>query len=416
MLVSKLTSEANLSLNMIPVDTASETPLHRALSDRDLTQQTEGTSACPSHSVLSSPNPRKGLRSPRAKGPYKVAQVPKGAHKALVIGLNGPIAHKERSLGYAVQDAKRFEKCLKKLNGLGQQPNSHLSGGFNFEIEVLTDEDGKSVPRTKIFRALDTLFSGAKSEDLLVLFFSGHCSKNQPNGIVSLMTVEDNNNYRLVPSTVFSQYINKLPPGCTVEVFLDCCYSSGLVQLENVIRKMTPDSIAPKSIHWSPFSSEIVTGRHSDTAPSSAPPLVVFSGSQCIDSNSSNDSGTAAGATKIPCVTNRALVGLPGPRPNEKISTQAHVIVWAASDITEKAYESCQYEAGPLAKTICDKIEQSSVMQREILWEQAMSDMDYENGLRRAILPGTDQHARILASFQNSEEIMNTPIFCTPPR
>ncbi|CAE6515139.1 unnamed protein product [Rhizoctonia solani] len=175
------------------LDDSQETPLLKALGGHDLSPQIECMPTYPS------------LKVPMAKGrsdPVSQAHIPKGDHRALVIGLNGPVAHKDRSLNFAAQDAKRFAKCLQELNKRDQRLGSELSGGFNFSIELLTDEDGNSVPRKQVFRALSTLFNGAKPGDLLVLFFSGHCSVNKSNGVVSLMTVEGNESYLLVPSTV----------------------------------------------------------------------------------------------------------------------------------------------------------------------------------------------------------------------
>ncbi|CAE6482365.1 unnamed protein product, partial [Rhizoctonia solani] len=342
-----------------------ETPLLKALGGHDLCQCIEGTPTRSSHSTSSHLLPNnlpKGLRAPRAKGlsePITQVCVPSGAQKALVIGLNGPISHKERSLDYAVLDAQRFEKCLKELNNLGRQPNSQLSAGFDFQIEVLTDEGGKCVPRKKVLRALDALFSGAKTGDLFVLFFSGHCSTIKPNGIVALLTVEDDNSSLLVPSTVFSHHINKLPPGCTVEIFLDCCYSGGLIKLDNVIQEMTPTSATPGGVQGL---------THVAYSVSAAPPF-----SPTISSSGGNP-GTTTEALNTQYSTTQPPETFPGSRPNGQISTHADVIVWAASGPTEKAYESCNGKGGPLANTICDKIEHSikagTIVDREELWGQ----------------------------------------------
>ncbi|KAH7334741.1 caspase domain-containing protein [Rhizoctonia solani] len=389
-----------------PSDNLDETPLLKALGGHDLSRHIEGTPTRSSHSSnrLLPNNPIKRLRVPRAKGrsePVTSVDIPSGAHKALVIGLNGPMSHKERSLDYAVQDAKRFEKCLKELNNLDQQTDSQLSRGFDFNIELLTDEGGKCVPRTKVLRALDTLFSGAQPGDLLVLFFSGHCATIKPNGIVALLTVENNNSSRLVPSTVFNQYISKLPPGCTVEVFLDCCYSGGLMKLDNVIQEMAPTSVTSGVVH---------SLNHIAYGVSAAPPFSLTS------SSSSGSPATTAGTSSTPCNPTQPLAALPGLNPNEKISTHADVIVWAASGATEKAYESCSVEGGPLANTICNKIEQSvkegTIVGRKELWEQVTRDITYDNEKRQEILPGTYQYARILASSQDTGEIMSTPLFC----
>ncbi|CAE6502386.1 unnamed protein product [Rhizoctonia solani] len=413
----------NGSLDESPSEDINETPLLKALGGHDLSRQIEGTPASSSHSTpnfVRLKNPLKGLEAPRAKGrsePVARAHIPKGDHKALVIGLDGPVAHKDRSLDYAVRDAKLFEKRLKELNDLGQQSGSHLSGHFDFKIQVLTDEGGKIVPRTEVFKALRALFDGAKSDDLLVLFFSGHCCLTKPNGVVSLMTVEENQSYRLVPSTVFSEHINKLPPGCTVEVFLDCCYSSGLIQVNNIIRKMTPDSAAPGSINGSSPSEPTGSGTTPSTTPASrgchtygtfAAPIRKDSNSSKCPSTSADTPGTSRGPTQA---------GLQGPRPGIKINTEASVIIWAASDADEKAYESPTREGGPLTLAVCDEIKNSvdmgEIVGREQLWNRVRENIKHENDEYKRGIQG--QHARVLASSQNSEEIMNTPLFCIPP-
>ncbi|CAE6506433.1 unnamed protein product [Rhizoctonia solani] len=170
------TVESNIQLDEHSLGDINETPLLKALGGHDLSQQIECLSTYTSPSTptcVPLNHPLRGLKAPKAKGraePAPQLHVPKGDHRALVIGLNGPTAHKERRLDYAVRDAKRFEKCLKELNNLSQRPDSQLSGCFNFKIEVLTDEDEKCVPRARVFRALETLFKDAKSGDLLVLF------------------------------------------------------------------------------------------------------------------------------------------------------------------------------------------------------------------------------------------------------
>ncbi|CAE6458020.1 unnamed protein product [Rhizoctonia solani] len=368
------------------------------LGGRDLSQQLEGVPAYASNNQPSQ-IPQKDLlgclKAPRCKGRSESlvkANVPKGLHKALVIGLNSADSHGE-PLNHAIRDAKNFEGCLKKLN--------NLSGGFHFEVEMLIDEDRKSVPRTRVFRALEKLFSGAKPDDLLVLFFSGHCSKNQSNGVVSLMTVEDNQSFRLIPSTVFSTYISKLPPGCTVEIFLDSCYSGGLIQLDNTIRDMAPGNVAPEGIHSSPFSTGAPFALPTRTGPfpavsSSAVQHLAYGVSAApiqkyTESDSGKGPGVIAGMSSSP--RNPTHAASPGPQPGVKISTEASVvgliekisspgtksanmaqIVWAASGSGEKAYESCRIEGGPLANAICDEIIKSAggTVQREVLWNRVM--------------------------------------------
>ncbi|KAG8689801.1 hypothetical protein FRC11_000504 [Ceratobasidium sp. 423] len=416
MVVVTLTGGPNGSHDESLSGGTNKTPLLLKVSgDRDPSPQIEGLPESPSHST---PNfvllnkPIKALGAPRAKGrsePATRAHVPKGDHKALVvqIGLDGPVGHKDRPLDYAVRDAKLFEKRLKELNELARQPDSPLFGNFDFKIEVLTDEGGKSVPRTTVFKALRALFNGAKADDLLVLFFSGHCCLNPSNEVVSLMTVEDNQSYRLVPSTVFNEHINKLPPGCTVEVFLDCCYSSGLIQVDNVIRKMTPDDAAPGSVNGSSPPSTPAAGTDSDPAPSSTPAsrgcpaYGTFEALIHKDSNSSKGPGTAAETPGTPI--GPAQAGLRGPRPGLKINTEACVVIWAASDANEKAYESPTHEGGPLTHAICDEIKKSTdigeIVGREQLWNRVRDNIKCENAMYRRGYGG--QHAKVLASSRN---------------
>ncbi|CAE6486912.1 unnamed protein product [Rhizoctonia solani] len=306
--------------------------------------------------------------------------VPKGDHKALVIGLNGPMHPTERSLDYATQDARRFERSLKELNNLGQSPDSRLSQNFNFKIEVLTDEDGQNVSRVAIFRALDTLFTGAKPDDLIVLFISGQCSLFGRNGIVSLMTVGDGEQLRLIPSTVFSQHFSKLPPGCTVEVFLDCNYGAGLVRLNHVIRKMTMDDAIDKIPDGLPSPSMLTHTPNPDAA-------VTFTSNPMLS---------------------------PGTLPRT-IDTNAYITVWAASDVDKKAYESPSHEGGVLASAISEEIQKYAAMGeivgRETLWKRVRKDIELENKLWERV-PGAEQHPIVLASSENSKEIMSTPLFC----
>ncbi|KAG9123127.1 hypothetical protein FRC07_000200 [Ceratobasidium sp. 392] len=176
---------------------------------------------------------------------------PKGlppAKKALVIGINNGCLSESERLKFAVKDAERFRKCL--IDRLGFKPDN---------VCMLTDagSGNGAVPLSKITENLRWLFGNAKPDDTLVLFISGHCQYNDTNKVVSLISVEEHTKPRLIPSTIFRSYFDKLPFGCTVEVFgsllvfvlcsksvlllqvvLDCCYSAGLIKLPNIIGKL----------------------------------------------------------------------------------------------------------------------------------------------------------------------------------
>ncbi|KAF8608144.1 hypothetical protein BDV93DRAFT_243109 [Ceratobasidium sp. AG-I] len=149
------------------------------------------------------------LRAPRSKGRPPI-------RKALSIGMNYTMLDEDRRLRFAVDDANRFAKCLKdRLNFEGHN------------VRTLTDGPDQPLTITTIRRELNWLFDNATAGDVLTLFISGHCVLNEGNKVVSFLTVEGKSVHAYMPSTIFLSHLGKVPQGCTVEIFLDCCHSAG---------------------------------------------------------------------------------------------------------------------------------------------------------------------------------------------
>ncbi|KAG9077396.1 hypothetical protein FRC06_008945, partial [Ceratobasidium sp. 370] len=63
------------------------------------------------------------------------------------------------------------------------------------------DEDSGTIRQEKILRELNWLFEDASSDDMLVLFISGHCQLDTGTKVVSLLSVEGELKHILIPST-----------------------------------------------------------------------------------------------------------------------------------------------------------------------------------------------------------------------
>ncbi|KAG8710646.1 hypothetical protein FRC08_016891 [Ceratobasidium sp. 394] len=182
------------------------------------------SSSCRVHRLTIQDTHRASPRPPKAKGA-----------RALSIGINGRQLGPEKALKYAGADAKRFTGCLIKYLGFKEE-----------EVHTLTDEESETIRRGEILPELNWLFKGPqegatrKSNDMLVLFISGHCQLNEENKIVSLLSMEGDPNQRIA-SPRLGSYLEELPSGCTVEVVLDCCHGAGLIRLPE-IQKMELDN------------------------------------------------------------------------------------------------------------------------------------------------------------------------------
>ncbi|KAG8701355.1 hypothetical protein FRC08_004126 [Ceratobasidium sp. 394] len=209
------------------------------------------------------------LRPPKTKGPNRAGEgenVPRsngsgrqetlqeeyaeasqtGVQKALLIGMNSARQGEKFKLRFADNDAKRFANCLIKRLGFSEE---------NVRILTDTDPENPALPFETITKGLNWLFDDARSGDTMVLLISGHCVLNGTNKVVSLISAEEHIKPRLIPSTVFRSYFDKLPQGCTVEVVLDCCYSAGLIKLPHLVAKMDMGGGKNANVMSTPSSS-----------------------------------------------------------------------------------------------------------------------------------------------------------------
>ncbi|KAG9094463.1 hypothetical protein FS749_012442 [Ceratobasidium sp. UAMH 11750] len=170
--------------------------------------------------------------------------------KALLIGMNSARQGEKSKLRFADNDAKRFANCLIKRLGFAEE---------NVRILTDTDPENPALPFETITKGLNWLFNDARSGDTMVLLISGHCVLNGTNKVVSLISAEEHTTPRLIPSTVFRSYFDKLPRGCTVEVVLDCCYSAGLIKLPHLVAKMDMGGGKSANVMSTPSSSATST-------------------------------------------------------------------------------------------------------------------------------------------------------------
>ncbi|KAG9123081.1 hypothetical protein FRC07_000260, partial [Ceratobasidium sp. 392] len=361
------------------------------------------------------PNPplKKSLNisPPRSKGPPPVK-------KALVIGINNGCLDESERLTFAVKDAERFRNCL--IERLGFKPDN---------VRMLTDADseGGAVPLSKITENLRWLFGTAKSGDILVLFISGHCQYNETNKVVSLISVEEHTKPRLIPSTIFRSYFDQLPPGCTVEVVLDCCYSAGLIKLPNIVEKM---EMGRRNVNVMDISADVTLGLDDSTSstaqgatnPPNSRGNVCYGVSQSRDPENKLNAGTsradAASGADTEAERNQPHLSRPvasrpltlppqlqpqpqlrppqnskpivPPPPNflhAPVQTRADVTLWAASGPEQKAFESSDIEGIPtngiLTNAICKVIEsitgQIEYATRQTIWSEILRITRLEN-------------------------------------
>ncbi|KAG8776534.1 hypothetical protein FRC12_000852 [Ceratobasidium sp. 428] len=317
-----------------------------------------------------------GFCPPRPKGRSPI-------QKALVIGMNCARLGEDKRLKFAANDAERFTRCL--TDQLGFDPrNIHTVTDTSPENEALP------LPLTTITKELGWLFEGAQNGDTLVLF--SHCQYNETNKVVSLVSVEERTTPRLIPSTVFRSYFDKLPPGCTVEIVLDCCYGAGLIKLPNLVGKMEMDD--GKSANVLNMTNAMLSTSRSDYAtPGTSQGASNYPNSRGVanqvvaqpvepkpQANGATSNGTTQRSThdspeplrreshpRQPVVSgspplsgnpSARVIAPPGPDfLAAPVDTPADVTLWAASGPEQRAFESSDVEEEPtngiLTHAIC---------------------------------------------------------------
>ncbi|QRV98002.1 ICE-like protease (caspase) p20 domain protein [Ceratobasidium sp. AG-Ba] len=369
--------------------------------------------------------PRLKLYTPRSKGR-------EATQKALTIGINSTRLGDDKRLRYAAEDAKRFKRCLTdKLNFK------------NENVRVLIDDEGTSgvVSREMIVRDLEWLFGDAVADDMLVLFISGHCVFNESNRIVSLISVEPNLQSRYIPSTLFRSFFDRLPPGCTVEVVLDCCHSAGLVNLPHVIERMPMGAASANIVQlYQPIptidivpgtskgrpNSLVTAGRSLVTTDASrwSHPISGIASAQVLQIPIQQPMSMPPSRNPIPHPPQNALGGptssslTAGPQPDQHVRTPANVIVWAAAGLGQLAWESTRITSqcprnGILTHAICKVIESAvGDVTRRMLWDEICERTGLENRLRSYFKPESpEQLPQILGSNPSPTQTMHDAAF-----
>lgn len=203
--------------------------------------------------------------------------------RALLCGLN--YIGSDSELYGCINDVKNINNFLK---------------GCNYEdsnIKVLTDLTEIKPTRSNMENAISWLVKDVKSGDTLFFHYSGHgttvkdISNDETDGRDSVLVPLDYESAGpITDDWLFSNLTNVLPEGVTLWVFMDCCHSGTMLDLEFNIQcksvytksKRLPTNIPYISSEWSNKFSFVKENSKSTKAD-----VFMFSG--CWDDDTSAD-------------------------------------------------------------------------------------------------------------------------------
>lgn len=153
-----------------------------------------------------------------------------------VLSVNGGDADDENSFLYS---ASMFFDCIDDyyVNGI--------------KVKNSNCKYRKDPSYAMLDKAIDSAFTGAKSNDISIFFYSGHGTVSSENGHAGLYTC-DGRNYE------FSHLYNKLKviKGKKL-VILDCCYSGSFITQNNIDKEKFTVMTACKHNSYSPFFNKL---------------------------------------------------------------------------------------------------------------------------------------------------------------
>ncbi|QRV83954.1 hypothetical protein RhiJN_11970 [Ceratobasidium sp. AG-Ba] len=311
-------------------------------------------------------------------------------------------------LDSTARDSIRFQKCLESqcqafLTPLTivDQPAHHIELGFEeTDAIVVHGANGGSVAEDSFMQGLDMLFFEVQDDDVLVLLVSMHAILE--SGSVYLAFERNDRSVARVGTRELVEKINaKLGDVCcTVEIVFDTCFAAGLIKCPHIIRQMAPNSAnGPEVIKDEPLALR------AKQAPNQ---LAAY-----------NDLGVRIAEENPSSLGDRLCT--------PHLHTRSVIIVWAAAEINQRAYE-CKFDGsggGALITAICEAVETHGIVSRQKVFDDSVHVMlDRLNHEDDTTISGSHPHnintppntsrlqcAQLLGNYYNSERILSGNMF-----
>ncbi|QRW12585.1 hypothetical protein RhiLY_11584 [Ceratobasidium sp. AG-Ba] len=238
-------------------------------------------------------------------------------------------------LDSTARDSIRFQKCLEKL------------GFEETDAIVVHGANGGSVAEDSFMQGLDMLFFEVQDDDVLVLLVSMHAILE--SGSVYLAFERNDRSVARVGTRELVEKINaKLGDVCcTVEIVFDTCFAAGLIKCPHIIRQMAPNSAnGPEVIKDEPLALR------AKQAPNQ---LAAY-----------NDLGVRIAEENPSSLGDRLCT--------PHLHTRSVIIVWAAAEINQRAYE-CKFDGsggGALITAICEAVETHGIVSRQKVFDDSV--------------------------------------------
>ena len=203
--------------------------------------------------------------------------------RAVLIGIN------------YIGTSNELQGCINDITTMKE----HLVNDFGFcdkDIRFLTDTSQMKPTRDNIENSVKWLVDGAKKDDLLFFYYSGHGSSlpdkssDESDGKDEILIPLDyEKKGYILDDWMFVEMVSKVPKGCCLYSFTDCCHSSTILDL-NVVCKYIPELCGNTcSKVYNPDEWKSISTISVEKRPEVPGTIIHFSG--CLDNQTSADAG-----------------------------------------------------------------------------------------------------------------------------
>lgn len=203
--------------------------------------------------------------------------------KALLIGIN--YTGMEHELHGCINDVSTMYNYL--TNKFGYNP---------LNVRMLIDQELKTPPTKEIIQLdIKWLVSDLYREDELVFYYSGHGGQipdknnDEPDALDEcIIPLDYKTNGVITDDWMFENLISKIPNGCKLTIFTDCCHAESILDLPVVYRYDTVPNIPNKiSKIYNPSEWSAKFNKNLNKRPVTNGRVIHFAG--CLDSQTSAD-------------------------------------------------------------------------------------------------------------------------------
>ena len=158
-----------------------------------------------------------------------IGEVPKPNLHLFSVGVSNYSSPSLTKLGYAAKDAKDFVSTICSSD---VSMYDHIA-----KPTVLTDA---SATKTGIERGLATLVREVEQDDVVMLFFSGHCTMDGDDAYFMSVDAVSGDPYTGVDFSLIRKNMMKMKDKkCRVLIFMDSCYSGAMFNTKSDLKSIT---------------------------------------------------------------------------------------------------------------------------------------------------------------------------------